>query len=64
MLNRGCKCYTVHQNQVRLGKRTGEKTMAELAEATLASRRWPAAAEATTHRALLVTAMNARARSA
>ncbi len=41
-----------------------EKTMAELAEATLASRRWPAAAEATTHRALLVTAMNARARSA
>ena len=40
-----------------------EKTMAELAEATLAARRWPIAAEATTHRALLVTATNARARS-
>jgi DNA polymerase-3 subunit delta len=40
-----------------------EKTMAELAEATLAARQWPLAAEATTHRALLVAAMNARARS-
>ena len=40
-----------------------EKAMAELAEATLAARQWPIAAEATTHRALLVTATNARARS-
>ena len=37
-----------------------ERTMARLAEATLAARRWPIAAEATTHRALLSTAMNAR----
>ena len=40
-----------------------EKTMAELAEATLAARQWPVAAAATTHRALLVTAMNARVRN-
>ena len=39
-----------------------EQTMAQLAEATLASRRWPIVAETTTHRALLATAMTARIR--
>ena len=36
-----------------------ERTMAELAEAALAARRWPVAAETTAHRALLTTAMSA-----
>ncbi len=40
-----------------------EQTMAQLAEATLAARRWPIVAETTTHRALLTAAMNARVRS-
>jgi DNA polymerase-3 subunit delta len=37
-----------------------EQAMARLAEATAATRRWPIAAEATTHRALLATAKDAR----
>jgi DNA polymerase-3 subunit delta len=39
-----------------------EQTMVQFAEASLASRRWPIAAEPTTHRALLAAAMNARVR--
>jgi DNA polymerase-3 subunit delta len=37
-----------------------ERVMAELADAMLAARRWPMAAEATTHRVLLATAMRMR----
>lgn len=37
-----------------------QTVMTEIAGATLASRRWPAAAETTAHRVLLITAMNAR----
>lgn len=38
-----------------------ERAMVELGKAMLAARRWPIAAEATTHRALLTTAMTVRA---
>lgn len=37
-----------------------EAVMTDLSAATLAARRWPTAAETTTHRALLATAMKAR----